>query len=166
MLLRPSNVLTFLSITACALFFTLICAVLYGTRTENPQLPPLVKEVLPAGRCQCEFSTTFTCDTCLDCAHNQLVSPHAAKDEDRPWVFHYPRDADNYSLDRAQCQAAFPGLFQDIERGRAFRKSMGTKVSEQELSSFELSKGMVRALVFNAEVRSSRGRQRRRFPPD
>jgi hypothetical protein len=153
MLLRPSNVPV--TLTFC-LILAFVALTLYGTRTSNPNLPTLVKEVLPAGRCQCESSTVFKCDTCIECANRQLVSPHATKEEDTPWAFEYPRDANNYRLDQAQCKAAFPGLYEDIIRARDFRKSMGTNVTEQDLYSFELTKGMVRAAIFSGEVRPLR----------
>ncbi|KAF2110169.1 glycosyl transferase family 90-domain-containing protein [Lophiotrema nucula] len=142
-------------LSACALILLLVCSIIYGTRTENRSLPPLVQEVLPAGRCLCEFSTTFSCDTCLECAASQTSLPgvNATTDEDEAWVFNYRRDANNYGLDEDQCQAAFPGLYEDIERARKFR-GRHNKVTEQELSSFRLSKGMVRAMIYDGEVSS------------
>ncbi|KAF2741486.1 hypothetical protein EJ04DRAFT_507274 [Polyplosphaeria fusca] len=147
------DALTYFFVSASALIIILICSILYGTRTENPSLPPLVKEVLPAGRCLCEFSTTFTCDTCLDCAASQTLIPNANAtfDEDESWVFTHRRDANNYGLDEDQCQAAFPGLYEDIERARRFR-TRRNKVTEQELSSFDLTKGMVRAMLYDGEL--------------
>lgn len=152
-----AEVLSFFFVTACALLFLLICTILYGTRSQNPSLPPLVKEYMPAGRCQCEFSTTFSCDTCLDCAANQVVLTANATqadddDDDRHlWTFTYPRDKNNYGLDEAQCDSAFPGQYEDIERAVKVRDRWG-KVTEAELNSFELTKGMVRAMVFDREV--------------
>lgn len=173
MLLRPSGLLNFLAITACALFIALVCTMLYGTRSENPGLPSLVKEVLPAGRCLCESSTIFACDTCLDCAAASAGQGYvrggnvstgvgtaagkvveAGEKEAEAWVFTYPRDANDYGLDEEQCQAAFPGLYEDIERANRYRRGLG-KVSQEELSSFDLSKGMVRAMVYNGEVLQS-----------
>jgi hypothetical protein len=145
-----SDVLTFFFFSTCALLFLLICSILYGTRTENPRLPGLVKEVLPAGRCLCEFSTNFQCDTCLDCAANQAILTANATDED-PWTFSYRRDRNNYGLDDEQCLSAFPGQYEDIERAVKVRKRYG-KVTEKDLSSFDLSKGMVRGMVYDREL--------------
>ncbi|CAE7205608.1 Glyco-transf-90 domain containing protein [Pyrenophora teres f. teres] len=148
-----TEVLSFFFVTACALLFLLICTIIYGTRTQNPSLPPLVKEYMPAGRCQCEFSTTFSCDTCLDCAATQSVLTANATQADNQnlWTFTYPRDKNNYGLDEAQCASAFPGQYEDIERAVKVRDRSG-KVTEAELNSFELTKGMVRAMVFDREL--------------
>lgn len=148
-----SEVLSFLFVSTCALLFLLICSILYGTRTENPSLPPLVKEVLPAGRCLCEFSTTFSCDTCLDCASNQaiLTANSTLKEEEDYWTFKYSRDRNNYGLDDAQCESAFPGQYEDIERAVKVRKRWG-KVTEADLSSFDLTKGMVRGMIYDREL--------------
>ncbi|KAF2271042.1 hypothetical protein CC78DRAFT_527994 [Lojkania enalia] len=146
------DALTYVFISTCGLFILLICSILYGTRTESSTLPPLVKEVLPAGRCLCQYSTHFSCDTCLDCAASQTFIPlNQTSDDDERWIFSYRRDANNYGLDEEQCQAAFPGLFEDIERARKFR-GKHNKVTEQELSSFDLTKGMVRAMVYDGEL--------------
>jgi hypothetical protein len=148
---NASDILTFFFVSTCALLFLLICSILYGTRTENPHIPGLVKEVLPAGRCKCEFSTNFQCDTCLDCASNQAILA-ANSTEDDLWTFNYREDKNNYGLSEEQCLSAFPGQYEDIERAVKVRKHWG-KVTEQDLSSFDLTKGMVRGMIYDREVR-------------
>jgi hypothetical protein len=145
-----SDIITFFFVSTCALLFLLICSILYGTRTETLQLPHYVSEVLPAGRCLCEFSTNFQCDSCLDCASNQAILAANVTEAD-PWTFNYKRDKNNYGLDEEQCQSAFPGQYEDIERAVKVRKRWG-KVTEQDLSSFDLSKGMVRGMIYDREV--------------
>ncbi|PVI06578.1 hypothetical protein DM02DRAFT_667457 [Periconia macrospinosa] len=146
-----SDCLALLFITSVTLFFILVCSILYGTRTENPSLPLLVKEVLPAGRCLCESSTTFQCGTCLDCASHPAILANITSEEDEAWVFDRRRHGNDYGLDEDQCHAAFPGLFEDIQLAKKFRKKKG-KITEQELSSFKLTKGMVRVLIFNGQL--------------
>jgi hypothetical protein len=146
-----SDCLTWFCASAVALIFLLVSSIVYGTRTENPLLPPLVKEVLPAGRCLCEYSTHFECATCLDCAANPAILANATSEEDEAWVFNYRRDGNNYGLDEDQCQAAFPGLYEDVDRARKHWKKKG-RITEQDLSSFEMTKGMVRALIHDGQV--------------
>lgn len=148
-----SDILTFFFISTCALLFLLICSILYGTRTENPRLPPLVKEVLPAGRCLCEFSTNFQCDSCLDCAANQVILAENATqlEEEAAWTFSYRRDKNNYGLTDEQCSVAFPGQYEDIERAVKVRKRWG-KVTQHDLTSFDLTKGMVRGMIYDREL--------------
>jgi hypothetical protein len=145
-----SDVLCFFFVSTCALLFLLVCSIIYGTRTESMGIPRLVSEVLPAGRCLCEFSTNFQCDSCLDCASNQAILAANITEAD-PWTFSYKTDKNNYGLDEEQCQSAFPGQYEDIERAVKVRKKMG-KVTEQDLTSFDLSKGMVRAMIYDREV--------------
>jgi hypothetical protein len=131
--------------------------VLYGTRTENPSLPTAVKGLLPAGRCVCDTSTTFQCDTCLECAANQPLTSAGPAEEGEHWVFDYRRDANNYGLREEQCTAAFPGLFEDISRARQHWKEVKkANVTAEDLYSFELTKGMVRAMIYGGEVSSPR----------
>lgn len=153
---RCPSVRTVLSIflfTSCTLIFLLATSIVYGTRTSNPSLPPLVKEILPAGRCLCESSTNFACDTCLDCASSQsvLAANTTRGGENEPWIFKYPQDRNNYGLDDDQCQSAFPGQYEDIERAVKTRDKLG-KVVEADLSSFKLTKGMVRGMIYEREV--------------
>lgn len=147
----PSDCVALFCVSAIGLIVFLVSSILYGTRTEKSSLPPLVQEVLPAGRCLCQFSTTFQCDTCLDCVANQEILANATGEEDEAWVFSYRRDRKDYGLDEDQCQAAFPGLYEDIERSKKLWKLKG-KVTERHLSSFELTKGMVRALIYEGQV--------------
>lgn len=147
----------------------LVSTILYGTRTEVYSLPPLVKEVMPAGHCHCTYSTTFVCDSCLDCAAlgntTAAATPSQRGDDDtetannnandandaEDWAFSFRRDAHDYGLDEDRCHAAFPGLFEDINRALAYRRSQG-KVTEIELSGIRLTKGMTHAMVHNGEL--------------
>ncbi|CAI6335844.1 unnamed protein product [Periconia digitata] len=146
-----SDCLAFFFITSLLLFFILVCSILYGTRTESPSLPPLVKEVLPAGRCLCEFSTIFQCDTCLDCASSPAVLLNTTSGEGEAWIFDHRRDGHNYGLDENQCDSAFPGLFEDVNRAKKHRKQIG-KITEEELTSFKMTKGMVRVLIYHGHL--------------
>ncbi|KAF2643144.1 hypothetical protein P280DRAFT_488270 [Massarina eburnea CBS 473.64] len=148
-----SDCLTLFSISSIGIVFFLIFSILYGTRTENPHLPSLVKEVLPAGRCLCTYSTVFKCDTCLDCADRPPIFANATDAGDEAWVFNYRRDAHDYSLDEGQCTTAFPGLFEDVSRAKKWRRGSGKgKIVERELEGFELTKGMVRAMIYNGQL--------------
>jgi hypothetical protein len=147
-----SNCLSWFAVSAIALVFALACTIFYGTRTENPSLPSLVKELLPAGRCLCQHSTTFQCESCLDCTSRPAIPANATSEQDEAWVYNYHRDGGTYGLDEHQCLAAFPGLFEDIHRAKKYRQTKGNNITESELSGFKLSKGMVRALIHDGKV--------------
>jgi hypothetical protein len=150
-----TDALTYFLVASCILIFSVICMILYGTRTQHPNLPSIVKGILPAGRCQCEYSTEFKCDSCLDCAATQGQVAVGNRTEGDRWQFTYPRDASEYGLDEEQCLAAFPGQYEDVERAKKWwLKEEGGRgrVKKSDLEGFELTKGMVRAMVFVGEV--------------
>ena len=150
---RCGDFVAYLAITATVALVLLVSTTIYSTRTERPELPAIVKELLPAGRCLCDFSTTFTCDSCLSCAANSTGRVKIGDGDGRQyWCFNYTRDGSNYGLDEQQCYAAFPGLFEDINRAVDVRKNR--HITERELSSFKLSKGMIRGLINEREVRT------------
>jgi hypothetical protein len=143
------------AVVATVLVF--IGTIVYGTRSDNAELLPFVKGILPAGRCLCQYSTTFSCDTCLDCATTAPVILNHTEESPKGWTFTYGRDDLNEGLDFEQCNAAFPGLFEDIHRATKVR--WGNHVTKGELESFEFCNGMVRAMIYDGEVRllSSQG---------
>ncbi|KAF7585733.1 hypothetical protein BBP40_010183 [Aspergillus hancockii] len=57
----------------------------------------------------------------------------------------------NGCLSRSQCQAAFPGLFQDIQRGVEYWKSRG-RISRDDLSTVPFEDGMARAIISNGDL--------------
>ena len=147
-----SDCLAWFFISGIAIVIFLVSSIIYGTRTENPSLPRVVQEVLPAGRCLCQQSTTFECATCLECAASPAFVANSTRKEDESWVFDYRRDGSNYGLDGDQCQAAVPGLFEDIERAKNYAMGKGM-VTIRNLTDFELSKGMVHAMIYDGQVR-------------
>ncbi|KAK4981555.1 hypothetical protein LTR66_009898 [Elasticomyces elasticus] len=67
------------------------------------------------------------------------------------WTYEYPRHSLNYGLTNDQCDAAFPGLFKEIERSVAYwRKSGGIRPSNIELSWRE--SGVVRMMIYNGQL--------------
>lgn len=67
------------------------------------------------------------------------------------WHFNTTRDANTYVLSADQCDTAFHGLFDDIERAAAYRKRIGS----YELDDIDISwtqYGAVRAAILNQQV--------------
>ena len=127
-----------------------VLLIVYGTRSDYDELNPFVGELLPAGHCLCHASAAIECSTCLD----RVNSPTTALDTDKPtdsWEYEYGRDDSNEGLSPDQCNAAFLGLFEDIDRAVKLRKD--NHIEEEELSSMKMYKGMVRAMIYKGEVR-------------
>jgi hypothetical protein len=99
------------AIGACSVLIYLIW---FGMNSDRDNVPRLLTQLIPAGHCTCQSSTSFQCADCLTC----LASPPPLEPEHLPtWSFQYGRDDQNLGLSQSQCQAALPGLFQDIQRG-------------------------------------------------
>lgn len=87
-------------------------------------------------------------------AHFAPVSTNATSSENSNdgsgWKYSKPRDAENYGLSHAQCRAAFPLLFVEIDKSVLARGEK--KISYEELNSRKLVDGMGRAIIYNGEV--------------
>lgn len=109
--------------------------------SDRDYIHPILTQLIPAGHCACQTSTTFECSTCLSCSEAGQQLPSSPQ-----WKFEYPRDARNEALDCMQCQAAFPGLFEDIARGQKYWRSLGGLVIE-DLDAIHIQPGMARAFI-------------------
>jgi hypothetical protein len=73
------------------------------------------------------------------------------------WSFDVARDSKKFDLNDEQCDVAFPGLFLEIERAVAYRKTIGqVKLEEIDISSEEdvATGGVVRAMIIDQQVRN------------
>jgi hypothetical protein len=66
------------------------------------------------------------------------------------WEFQTRRDAENYGLSDYQCRAAFPKLFDQVEKSVATRRI--SKITKEDLDSQKWLNGMVRGMVYNGEL--------------
>ncbi|PYH97421.1 endoplasmic reticulum-resident kdel protein [Aspergillus ellipticus CBS 707.79] len=145
--LRQSAALCFFYITGL-LTFACVIVIWYGVNSDRDYIHPLLTQLIPAGHCACQTSTTFQCASCLTCSHQglvQQVNPIPA------WEFQPARDEKNEGLDRTQCRTAFPGLFEDVHRGATFWKSHGALAME-DLDAIPLRFGMARAFIHRGEL--------------
>ena len=65
-------------------------------------------------------------------------------------VWDFERDANNLLLSDAQCDAAFPSLFQEIDRAVEHRRHK--HVTKKDLDNIEISNGYVRGMIYNQQV--------------
>ncbi|EME45725.1 hypothetical protein DOTSEDRAFT_71425 [Dothistroma septosporum NZE10] len=71
----------------------------------------------------------------------------------RNWEYVYTRDSRNPALSRDQCQIAFPKLFRDLERGVAYWDDHGHIISQKDTDISWCTRGCVRALTYENELR-------------
>ncbi|KAE8154226.1 glycosyl transferase family 90-domain-containing protein [Aspergillus avenaceus] len=145
--LRPGSLLHVLYLCC---FVSTVCIVIiwYGVNSDRPHIHPLLTQLIPAGHCACQTSTTFQCSSCLSCYSQCPVSEPSVSPT---WEFQTDRDASNEALDRVQCKAAFPGLFEDIVRGVGFWRSQGNLATE-DLDRIPLEHGMARVFIHRGEL--------------
>lgn len=142
------NLLILVLFASTALFILyLVLAIISGTRSNAPEISTFVRKLLPAGSCLCESSTIFTCQSAL---HNLPTLSDSDGDATPNWKFQYGRDDQNLGLTAAQCDSAFPGLFEDIDR--AVHLHWDRPISKEELHAIKLSSGMVRAMISDGKV--------------
>lgn len=120
----------------------------FGMNSDKDNVHPLLTQLIPAGHCTCQSSTVFQCSECLTCLD---TSPAIPLNKPSEWSFQYGRDDRNLSLSESQCQASFPGLFQDIHRGVQYWKTQGGIASE-DLDNTPMGNGIVRAAIYNGEL--------------
>lgn len=65
-------------------------------------------------------------------------------------TWNYTRDRNNLLLDRDQCQQAFPGLFEEVDRAVGSRRH--DHISVRELDAIVPKNGYVRAMIYDQEV--------------
>ncbi|KAI1609289.1 glycosyl transferase family 90-domain-containing protein [Exophiala viscosa] len=64
--------------------------------------------------------------------------------------WNYKRDADNLMLNSQQCEQAFPGLFEEVER--PVRDRLSSPITLDELDSLPRQNGYVRAMIYNQQL--------------
>ncbi|BCS25126.1 uncharacterized protein APUU_41570A [Aspergillus puulaauensis] len=133
----------------CVLSFGAGVVLWYTINSDREFLHPILTQVIPAGHCACESATIFECSTCLTCSHQD--TPPAAESGSETWQFEYKRDGQNAGLSHSQCNAAFPGLFEDVNRAGKYWSKQGG-LSTAELDAVPLNQGMGRARIANGQL--------------
>lgn len=67
------------------------------------------------------------------------------------WNFDHVRDGRNYGLSDAQCEAAFPGLYKDVEFSTS-RQNKAGRITPAKLDAIGRPSNMTRALIYDNEV--------------
>lgn len=118
------------------LAFLLVSLVLfYGSRREG-----LSPEVIATPRVH---APTAGSDLLQDSGH-----PSGRFGFDGTW--NYTRDYRNLVLTQRQCDLAFPGLFEEVERPVQLRREK--KVTRRELDETPRLNGFIRAMIFDQQV--------------
>lgn len=129
------------------IFAAFVYLVWFGMNSDRDNVHPLLTQLIPAGHCTCQTSTSFQCSNCLSCL--TLDPSENASSSTRTYDHH--RDAHNLSLSKDQCNAFFPGLYEDIHRGVEYWTKR-TGITNRDLNTTPLKNGMARARIHNGEL--------------
>lgn len=124
----------------------LIWAFWYATNSDHDNIPPLLTHMIPAGHASCQSATLFECSSCLE---QHFAS--ANETDSAIWTFEYGRDEQNEGLSEAQCNSAFPGLFEDVNLGVKYWTREGN-ITTQTLGRIRLENGMSRVMIFQGDL--------------
>lgn len=69
------------------------------------------------------------------------------------WQFEYERDGLDFGMSEYKCNAAFPGLFEEVHRAVGWRAERGTNVSQADLDAVKIERGRVRAMIVDGKIR-------------
>lgn len=65
-------------------------------------------------------------------------------------TWEYPRDRNRLQMPLDQCDAAFPGLFKEIERAQGFWRATG--ITKEDLDSAPVENGYTRAMIYDNQL--------------
>jgi hypothetical protein len=138
-----------------ALFTTIPLFLVAGTKyakyNQNPVLSPFLEYVLASSTTTSNISITNQCSPC-ECSipRTLITSVDKVAPQEDDWKFTFGRGDRDLVLDDQDCDAAFPGLYDEINRAtqsRGYRQIM-----LQKLTTIETSNGMVRAMIHDRHV--------------
>lgn len=134
----------------------LVLAIIHGTRSSAP-ISEWVRKLLPAGNCLCESSTVFNCGSSIYDAYRNKNGPGAGSGSGNSvgeeWQFDHERDGFDFGLSDAQCDAAFPGLFEEVHRAIGVRFKQQSNITLAELDAIKIEQGHVRAMIVDGKIR-------------
>lgn len=142
-----SRALRILVLGIVLFFATTTWTLWYGVNSDKDDIHPLLAQLIPAGHCACETATVFECPSCLSYSHGPAFDGSTST----YWEYIYERDGQNEGLLEAQCNSAFPGLFEDVNRVVKFWGLNGN-ITKQILDEIQLVGSMTRAMIFNGNL--------------
>jgi hypothetical protein len=152
--LRRINLTTAVSLLAqLSVIALVIWAVVVATHSDD-HLPELFRKLTPAGNCLCETSTTFDCKWTQDHhKNNKAPDTETTSTTEADWQFQHGRDDRDFGMSEYKCNAAFPGLFEEVHRAVAWRAEQKKNVTLGELDSIKIERGRVRVLIADGHIR-------------
>lgn len=108
----------------------------------------IYSHILPEGPSSCTNSVTFRSENLTNLSRPLIVKSSDHSDE---WRFDAERDGKNYGLTDDQCDAAFPGLFEDINTSVERQKKKGS-LTVQDIDATSRLPNTTRAMIYDNEV--------------
>lgn len=89
-------------------------------------------------------------DSCRPCPERACPESTIAA-ANASWTYDPVKHAEDYGLSLDQCDAAFPGLFTEIEQQIKAKK--GAPITEKDMSRAEWPEGTIKAMIWEGQVR-------------
>ena len=118
----------------------------YAMNSDKDDISPLLTQLIPAGHCACQSATVFECSSCL-----KPQNPALDNTPSPSWEYQYGRDDRNEGLADDQCNAAFPGLYEDVNRGVKYWSENGN-ITMGTLNDVHLVNGLTRAMIYKGDL--------------
>lgn len=86
--------------------------------------------------------------------HLPRPEPEPELDPEAPWTFDHVRDGNNRGLTAAQCEAAFPDNYLEIDRARDWHRqnNPGGLIKKPDIDQYD-GRAQVRAMIYDGQVR-------------
>ena len=114
----------------------------YAMNSDRDDIHALLTQLIPAGHCACQSSTVFECASCLTPqkpAHRQMNTSTSML------------NVHDEGMLEAQCNISFPGLFEDINRGREYW-SQTDNITSDSLNQIKIVNGLTRTMIYNGHL--------------
>lgn len=82
----------------------------------------------------------------------RLIHSATHQDSEHTWQYDFSREASSHTLSDSQCSAAFPHLFDNIDKAVSARVDNEDWVLQKDLD-IPAGRCMLRAMIFDGEVR-------------
>lgn len=106
-----------------------------------------VKAYVPGSLNVCGANVHYDCNVCSANDTGIVRLPEPEKGE---WKFDWQRDGHKLGLSDEQCDAAFPGLYQDLEL--VARRRKGKKLTLHDMERDMRPWGALRAMIYDGQV--------------
>ena len=155
---RRRGILLFASCSVPLLFIVLTTSFFYPDYFDNTFLSrkPIQTNLTPEPETTDSFRPWESPQTSSATHTTSPALPESTDQLPEGWVFDTKRDERHYGLNEAQCDAAFPDFYKEIDRAVAFRREKDLANIREEDVDIEWRSGeIIRVMLYDRQVSST-----------